>query len=90
MRSINWLNTAGYFFGVWIISMSGQWTIQSSGLSLLLIFPLQVNPYESYVAGIYGLALTYTIFMLGATGYSLNRAYKIYKGQKGAGENVIS
>jgi hypothetical protein len=79
MRSINWLNTAGYFFGVWVISMGGQWTIQSSGLALLFIFPTQSNQYESYVGGVYGMAIIYTIFMLSATGYSLYRHFSVKK-----------
>jgi hypothetical protein len=74
MRSVNWLNTAGYFFGVWVISMGGQWSKDFSGFSLILI-PVDQTNASSWVYGIQALVTIYTIAMLGATGYSLYRHF---------------
>jgi hypothetical protein len=80
MRSVNWLNTAGYFFGVWVISMGGQWSKDYSGFSLILI-PVDQTGASNWVYGIQTLVTIYTIAMLGATGYSL---YRHFSGNKKA------
>ena len=72
MKDTNWLNRAGYFFGVWIISMGGNWSKDYSGLALVLI-PVEQTNASYWVYGIQVLAWLYTIAMVGAAGYCLYR-----------------
>jgi hypothetical protein len=73
MESVNWLNRAGFFFGVWVISMGGQWSRDFSGLSLILIPTSQLGDVASVVYSIQSIVWLYTIGMLSACGYSLFR-----------------
>lgn len=75
MKDANWLNRAGYFFGVWVISMGGQVGMTSSGFSQLFV-PDDMYLQVTYSGVIKTVVVFYTITMVGAAAYSLFKHFK--------------